>query len=147
MAGLEMTIEYKINDRVSVDEFIDLLHASGLAERRPAGDRECMAGMVSGSNLIVTARDGGRLVGIARSMTDFHYACYLSDLAVDRAYQCRGVGVELQRITQSQLGQHCTLILLAAPKAVGYYPRIGYENNPNCWVVRRDQRIGLNATE
>lgn len=79
-----MSIEYKVNSPVSVDQFIELLHESALGERRPVSDRECMEGMVKNSNLMVTAWRGEKLIGIARSMTDFHYACYLSDLAVNK---------------------------------------------------------------
>lgn len=90
-----MSIEYKINAPVSADQFIKLLAGSTLAERRPVDDWECMEGMVKNSNLMVTAWDGDKLVGIARSMTDFHYACYLSDLAVDGNYQKTGIGEKL----------------------------------------------------
>jgi predicted N-acetyltransferase YhbS len=137
-----MSIHYSVNDTVSVDEFVRVLNASGLGERRPVDDLECISGMLRNSNLVVTARLDGVLVGIARSMTDFHYACYLSDLAVDRSHQKKGIGVALQRLTQSQLGPRCRIILLAAPQAVGYYPRIGFEHNANCWIVGRNQVIG-----
>ena len=80
-------IEYKINTPILTEQFIDLLKSSTLAERRPVDDRECMDGMVNNSNLVVTAWDGDKLVGIARSITDFHYACYLSDLAVGKEHQ------------------------------------------------------------
>ena len=128
-----MSIKYKINVPVSTDQFIDLLQASGLGARRPVDDRACMQGMVENSNLMVSAWDGDRLVGISRSMTDFHYACYLSDLAVDRQFQGRGVGRRLQTITQEQLGPKCKLILVAAPAANAYYERLGFTNNPRCW--------------
>ena len=137
-----MKIEYKINEVVSVDEFIDVLERSGLSERRPVHDRVCMAGMLENCDLLVTARVDGLLVGVSRSLTDFHYACYLSDLAVDKRFQGKGVGIELQRRTQNELGPHCKLILIAAPKANNYYPKIGYTNRPNCWVVSKDQKIG-----
>ena len=137
-----MSIEYKINVPVSPDQFINLLQASGLGERRPVDDRVCMQGMVENSNLMVSAWNGDRLVGIARSMTDFHYACYLSDLAVDRRYQGRGVGRRLQTITQEQLGPKCKLILVAAPAAHAYYERLGFTNNPRCWMLERQQKIG-----
>ena len=137
-----MNIEYKINVPVSTDQFIDLMHASGLGERRPVDDRECMQGMVENSNLLVSAWDGEKLIGIARSMTDFHYACYLSDLAVDGQYQGDGVGRRLQTITQEQLGPKCKLILVAAPAVNGYYDRLGFTNNPRCWVLEREQKIG-----
>ena len=135
------SIEYRINAPVSADQFIDLLHSSTLAARRPVEDRDCMQGMVSNSNLMVSAWDGDRLVGIARSMTDFHYACYLSDLAVDRACQQSGIGKELQRLTQAQLGPKCKLILIAAPQANAYYEHIGFTNNPRCWVLERRTSI------
>ena len=136
-----MKIEYKVNAPVSADQFIELLRDSTLAGRRPVDDRECMAGMVSNSNLMVTAWDGGKLVGIARSMTDFHYACYLSDLAVHEKYQKRGIGRKLQALTQERLGARCKLILVAAPDANSYYEHIGYTNNPRCWILERDQSI------
>jgi GNAT superfamily N-acetyltransferase len=98
--------------------------------------------MVNNSNLMVTAWDGPELVGIARSMTDFHYACYLSDLAVHKRYQGNGIGIMLQAITRAQLGPKCRLILVAAPDANAYYGHIGYEHNPRCWVLERDREIG-----
>ena len=137
-----MSIDYKINAPVSADQFIDLLQRSTLGERRPIDDRACMEGMVANSNLMVSAWDGENLIGIARSVTDFHYACYLSDLAVDGRYQRQGVGKKLQVLTQAQLGPRCKLILLAAPAANSYYEHIGYTNNPRCWVLARDQAIG-----
>lgn len=136
-----MSIEYKINTPVSTDQFIDLLRESTLGERRPIEDRECMEGMVENSNLVITAWDGEKLIGIARSMTDFHYACYLSDLAVDKKYQNGGIGRKLQVITQEQLGTKCKLILIAAPAANSYYEYIGFTNNQRCWVLERGQSI------
>jgi len=138
---MEIDIFYKINQSITAEQFIDLLKKSTLAERRPVDDFPCMEGMVKNSNLMVTAWDGEKLVGVARSMTDFHYACYLSDLAVDKNYQKQGVGKQLQVITQQQLGDKCKLILLAAPQANTYYEHIGFSNNPRCWVLERDEKI------
>lgn len=137
-----MNIQYKINAPVSTDQFIELLLESTLGARRPIEDRSCMEGMVKNSNLMVTAWDNGALVGIARSMTDFHYACYLSDLAVHKKYQKKGIGKKLQALTQEQLGSKCKLILLAAPAANSYYEHIGFTNNQRCWVLDREKNIG-----
>jgi ribosomal protein S18 acetylase RimI-like enzyme len=136
-----MTVEYKTNQPITADQFVDLLRASTLAERRPVGDLDCIQGMVSNSNLTITAWDGDRLVGIARSMTDFHYACYLSDLAVHSDYQGSGIGRMLQHLTQQELGPRCKLILISAPSANSYYEHIGFTNNPRCWVLERHQNI------
>ena len=78
------------------------------------------------------------MVGVARSMTDFHYACYLSDLAVDKDYQHQGIGKQLLKLTKSQLNKHCKLILISAPAANDYYPRLGFKNNPRTWVLESD---------
>jgi hypothetical protein len=32
------------------------------------------------------------------------------------------------------------LILLAAPKAVDYYPHIGMQQHPSCWFIPRVER-------
>ena len=136
-----MSIHYKINEPISTDQFIKILVDSTLAERRPVDDRTCIEGMITNSNLIVSAWDHETLVGVARSVTDFHYAGYLSDLAVSKTYQRFGVGKQLQSLTQQQLGPHCKLILIAAPVANSYYEHIGYANNPRCWVLGRDNGI------
>lgn len=136
-----MSIEYRINESITTDEFIELLNNSTLGERRPVEDRVCMEGMISNSNLTVSAWKDGKLVGISRSVTDFHYACYLSDLAVSKEYQKSGIGKQLQILTQEQLGPKCKLILIAAPAANTYYERIGFTHNERCWVLDRDSRV------
>ncbi|WP_336407731.1 GNAT family N-acetyltransferase [Gallaecimonas kandeliae] len=126
-------IQYRVNDPISTEDFIDILNRSTLGERRPLEDRACMEAMVRHGNLCVTAWDGDLLVGLARSVTDFHYACYLSELAVDSRYQKGGIGKALIHHTKAQLGPHCWLTLIAAPAARDYYPHIGLERNPDCW--------------
>lgn len=122
-------------------QFTQLLKNSTLGGRRPMEDEECLAGMINNSNLIISAWDEGNLIGISRCVTDFHYCCYLSDLAVDKDYQSQGIGKELQIQTQKQLGPKCKLILISAPAANGYYQQIGFTNNERCWVLNRDESI------
>lgn len=136
-----MEITYKINEPITTGQFISLLEQSTLGERRPIEDRECMKGMITNSNLMVTAWNKELLVGIARSVTDFHYACYLSDLAVDKEYQRMGIGKQLQVLTKDQLRPKCKLILLAAPAAHSYYKHLGFTNNQRCWVLGSNQHI------
>ena len=129
-----MNITYEINKAVSATQFIDLLKKTNLAERRPLDDSECIKGMLDNSNLLISAWDGEHLIGVARAMTDFHYACYLSDLAVDEKDQNKGIGKHLLDLTQQQLGDKCKLILISAPSANNYYPLQNFVNNPRCWV-------------
>jgi GNAT superfamily N-acetyltransferase len=130
-------IEYAIEPRLSVVEFVDLLRRSTLAERRPVDQPETIAGMLTNADLIVTARLNEQLVGVARSLTDFSYCTYLSDLAVDEAFQRRGIGQALIRRSHDAAGSHTTLILLSAPAARDYYPHIGMRQHDSCWVGDR----------
>jgi ribosomal protein S18 acetylase RimI-like enzyme len=136
-----MPIRYETSQSISADEFIDLLQRSTLAERRPVGDRNCIEAMLRHANLLCTAWDGDLLVGVARSLTDFEYCCYLSDLAVDAQYQAMGIGKQLIRCTQSRLGGRAKIILLAAPKAQSYYPKIGFEAHSSAWILPASQQL------
>jgi ribosomal protein S18 acetylase RimI-like enzyme len=136
-----MSIHYEHSRVIGEDEFVDLLRRSTLAERRPVDDAKCIKAMLEHANLLCTAWDGKKLVGVARSLTDFEYCCYLSDLAVDEAYQRQGIGRELIRLTQSKLGSHAKIILLAAPKADGYYPRIGFERHSSVWILSANKKL------
>ncbi|TSD66273.1 GNAT family N-acetyltransferase [Inquilinus sp. KBS0705] len=127
-------IEYKREFSLNADEFIDVLSRSTLAERRPVNNPERIKEMCQNANLIVTARHNGKLVGIARSLSDFAFCTYLSDLAVDEAYQKQGIGVRLIRETKLQAPQ-AKLILLAAPKAQAYYPKTGMEQFSYCFLL------------
>lgn len=129
-------IEYSTNRKISIDEFISILERSTLAKRRPVDDRDCIAQMLENADLLVTAWDGDLLVGVARSVTDYGYCCYLSDLAVDVSYQKSGMGRALISHTREQIGVNCTLILLSAPAAMTYYPHIGFEHHPGAWIMR-----------
>jgi GNAT superfamily N-acetyltransferase len=128
-------IEYRSGNTITLDQMIDLYNASTLGERRPANDRQRMSKMLNNANLIVTAWDATNLVGIARSLTDFAYCTYLSDLAVRLSHQRQGIGKELIRQTRELGGADTRIILLSAPKAVDYYPHIGFTQHPSAWIL------------
>ncbi len=132
-----MPIIYAVEPDLPVEEFRSVLVASTLAARRPADDLQRLDKMLRHADLIVTARDGTRLVGIARSVTDFSYCCYLSDLAVDVAYQRRGIGKRLIDETRQKAGPLTSLILVSAPAAEGYYPKIGMQPIATGWTIKR----------
>ena len=134
-------IEYQLEPRLTADEFIDILVRSTLAERRPVDDRATIETMLAKADLILTARHDGLLVGISRSISDFSFCTYLSDLAVDDRYQGRGIGRELIRRTHCEVGLNTTLILLSAPKAETYYPHIGMTKHKSCWIVPRQPNV------
>ncbi len=136
-----MSFQYAIEPQLTPAEFIDVLHRSTLAERRPVDRPDLIQAMLENAAVIVTARDHGRLVGISRALTDFVYCTYLSDLAVDEAYQRRGIGRELIRQTHLAAGLQTALILLAAPKARSYYGHIGMTAHESCWYIPRTNAV------
>ena len=123
--------------RLDAAEYAALVRSAGLD--RPVDDPPRMAAILAGSNLVVTARDGaGRLLGAARSVTDFAWCCYLSDLCVEKGRQRGGIGRLLLAETKRAVGPGCMVLLLSTPSAMGYYPRLGMERAPNAFLVRRD---------
>ncbi len=133
----DINILYQLEPDLAVDEFIDVLRRSTLAERRPVDDLETIRGMLRRADIVMTARVAQQLVGVSRAITDFSYCTYLSDLAVDVAYQRRGIGRVLIQRTHEAAGLATTLILLAAPQAASYYPHIGMTRHDSCWMVPR----------
>lgn len=130
-----MEVEYKINQTITADQFIGLLSKTSLGARRPIDEIETIEAMLVNANLLVTAWQEDRLIGAARSVTDFAFCCYLSDIAVDESIQASGIGKTLIRMTKEALKPTCSLILLSAPQAVGYYPKIGFTQHNSAWVL------------
>ena len=85
-----VSIKYKAGNNLNLDQFIELYITSTLGERRPVHNREVMKAMLENADLIVTAWDGAKLVGITRTLTDFSNVAYLADLAVHLDYQKKG---------------------------------------------------------
>jgi GNAT superfamily N-acetyltransferase len=130
-------IRYRSNIKITAEEFIDLLKRSTLDQRRPVDEPDRIKKMLEHGNVLVTAWHDEKLVGISRALTDFSFCCYLSDLAVDETYQHKGIGKELIRITHEVAGPNTMLMLLAAPAAVKYYPKIGMERFEHCFIIKR----------
>ena len=129
-------VTYALEPDLSSAEFIDVLRRSTLSERRPVDKPAQIEQMLRHAAVIITARDAaGLLVGVSRAISDFAYCTYLSDLAVDQAVQRQGIGRELIRRTHEAAGRGTTLILLSAPAAREYYPHIGMQPHPSCWVI------------
>ena len=130
-----MEIIYRTDIRPDTEQIIDVYNSSGI--NRPTADNERIAKMYNNSNLIVTAWDNDKLVGISRSLTDFCYCCYLSDLAVRKDYQTSGIGKKLIELTKNEIGEQTALILLSAPTAMDYYPKVGFQKIDNAFLIKR----------
>ena len=133
-------IVYRNDLKISVKEFIDLLTRSTLDKRRPVNEPDRIKKMLEHGNILITAWSGNLLVGVSRAMSDFSFCCYLSDLAVDEAFQRQGIGKKLIEETHKVSGENTSLILLAAPAAVEYYPKVGMERFMDCFIIRRKSK-------
>lgn len=136
-----MHITYKLTPNLTSKDFIQVLKNSTLVERRPINDSETIKGMLDNADIIMTATHDDKIIGVARAVTDFHYCCYLSDLAVDTQYQNHGIGKELISKVQEQLHDKCKLILLSAPNATEYYPKVGFSRHNSAWTLAREAKI------
>ena len=130
-----MTIEYNFEKRPTADQIIELYNNADLP--RPTSDKERIQKMFDNSNLIVTAWDNDLLVGVSRSITDWAWACYLSDLAVRQEYKKEGIGRQLINLTKEKVGDQSMVLLLSVPTAMEYYPKIGFEKLDNSFIIHR----------
>ncbi len=127
-------LTYQLNTPLPASAVAAVFDASGI--RRPSHDLPRIERMFANADLVLSAWDGERLVGVCRALTDFSYCCYLSDLAVDRAYQHRGIGLELVERVRAAIGEEVALVLLSAPEAMDYYPRLGFDRIDNGFIIR-----------
>jgi len=130
-----MKIEYKTNVPLNVHDIIHLYRDSGL--NRPIDDVERITKMFAHSNLVISAWEQDTLIGVARSVTDFSFCCYLSDLAVSKAHQHKGIGKTLVKLTKEAAGDQSMLLLLSVSSAMDYYPKIGMEHINNAFLIKR----------
>lgn len=129
------SLAYKLNTPLRAEEVAEVFRTSGI--KRPVDDLIRIQAMIDHADLVLTAWDGDKLVGIARAITDYSYCCYLSDLAVNKAYQKTGIGTELVERLRGHLGEEVSLLLLSAPEAMEYYPRIGFKRIENAFLIPR----------
>ncbi|MFZ2844567.1 GNAT family N-acetyltransferase [Psychrobacter sp.] len=140
-------VTYQINSAITPEQFTDVLSKSSLGARRPLDNYYVIKGMLDNADLLVTAwvneeheeavnnsESNKKLIGVARCVTDFSYCCYLSDIAVDEAYQKQGIGKSMIKKIEQQLPPSCKIILLSAPQASDYYPKIGFTKHESAWV-------------
>lgn len=130
-----ITVEYRHNFPLDPVDVVRVFDQSGI--KRPTDNLPRIARMFAAPCLLLSAWVDGELVGLARSLTDYAYCCYLSDLAVNKHYQGLGIGKELVKRTQDIIGEEVSLILLSAPDAMSYYPTLGFEHAGNAYVIRR----------
>ncbi|WEK56008.1 MAG: GNAT family N-acetyltransferase [Candidatus Cohnella colombiensis] len=128
-------IHYSEEHKLKAVDVAQVFRSSGI--KRPVDDLDRIQQMIDQADVLISAWEDDKLIGIARSLTDYCYCCYLSDLAVDKAYQGKGIGKELIHRTQHIIGEQCSLVLISAPDAVSYYPHVGFEQSDRTFIIAR----------
>lgn len=128
-------IKYLYSKDIKTEDVCRVFSLSGI--RRPVEDIGRINRMIENSDIVITAWDEGKMIAVARAITDYSYCCYLSDLAVDKAYQKQGIGKELVNRIRAMLGEEVSLVLLSAPEAMDYYPKLGFNNTDKAFVIGR----------
>lgn len=130
-----MEITYKDSKDIKPEDISRVFMTSGI--KRPYQDLDRLDRMVKNSDIVITAWEDEKMIGIARDLTDYSYCCYLSDLAVDTDYQKRGIGEQLILKVREKIGEESSLVLLSAPGAVEYYPKVGFTNTDKAFLFPR----------
>lgn len=130
-----MDINYSFDKKPTTDQIIELYNNSGLP--RPTNDRARIQKMYDNSNLIVSAWHNDLLVGVSRSITDWVWSCYLSDLAVRDDYKKEGIGKKLINLTKEKVGDESMVLLLSVPTAMEYYPKVGFTKQESSFIINR----------
>lgn len=128
-------VTYKLAQEITAAQLIELFRSSGI--KRPLDQPERISNMIKHCDILYTAWDNDKLVGVARAISDFSYCCYLSDLAVAQSHQQQGIGEALIQHVREHLGDEVSLILLSAPSAIDYYPKVGFELASNAFLIKR----------
>jgi GNAT superfamily N-acetyltransferase len=127
-------VQFRTDVRPASAELVELFRAAQL--NRPLGDPERISRMYAASNLVVTAWEGERLVGVLRGWTDDNFDGYICDLAVHPEFQKLGVGRALLDAVRRGRPQ-VQFVVRASAIAREYYQGLGWQKIENGWFWPR----------
>lgn len=133
-------ISFQVESALSLNEFQFILENSGLSVRRPMEDPKLLERMLLGSNLLITARSDGQLVGFLRGLSDFCYRSFIADLAVSRSYQRKGIGRKLIQVARNQAPE-ARIILFSAEDAAPFYKKLGFHLHERCYQLKAGEEL------
>lgn len=134
-----MEIQFRINEKLHAKDVISVFRSSGIV--RPVDDEKRIQSMLDNSNLVVSAWNGAELIALARSVTDYAYCCYLSDIAVKKEHQKFGIGRTLIELTQEAIGEETMLLFLSNITALEFHPKKGFEKVENGYIIKRKTKL------
>jgi len=124
---------------LSVEDYVAVLRETSMRDRRPLANPARIARMLAGANFIVTARDDGMILGLARCITDGAWIAYCAELAVRENSQGRGIGKGILAKCSELLGPAIGFALLSEPGAVTFYEHAGMTRADGFFRARTDR--------
>ncbi|WP_424969308.1 GNAT family N-acetyltransferase [Dinoroseobacter sp. S76] len=116
-------IEYRTGIRPDRAQVVALYAANGWSS---AEDPDRLMAALRGSDHLICAFDGDRLVGLANAISDGSLVVYYPHLLVHLDAQGRGIGRGLMaRMAEKYSGFH-QQVLLAVTDAAPFYERVGF---------------------
>jgi GNAT superfamily N-acetyltransferase len=135
-----LSIVYAEEPGLTVEDYVAVLGETTMRSKRPLANRTRIAEMLRGANFIVSAREDGDILGLARCISDGAWIAYCAELAVRDSAQGRGIGAGLIRAAKDLLGPRMGLVLISEEEAVGFYSRIGMERMDRAFFITREDR-------
>ena len=127
-------MEYHVDDRaLEPEEFL------GFASRVWPGDYDVEKTRAALTRTLnITARDGERLAGCLRILTDGYFFGTITELLVLPEYQGRGVGSALLRLAR----EHAPTLLYfgAQPGVEGFYEKNGCKRSLQAYCIEPEGR-------
>jgi GNAT superfamily N-acetyltransferase len=118
-------IAYSLTKQIETAELIALYDAVGWSAY--TNSPETLLAAIQGSHTVVVARDGDRLVGLARSISDGASICYLQDILVHPGHHRAGIGRGLAELLFAQYPGVRQKVLLTddEPGQKAFYESLG----------------------
>ena len=123
----------------TIEDLCSLYDAVGWTSYTADPDR--LAAAIRGSSHVVAARQGERLVGLARAVSDDATIAYIQDILVRPEQQGRGIGRRLVQALLERYGHVRQKVLLTDDRQqqLAFYASLGFSN------TRELTRTPLNA--
>jgi len=118
-----MELNITLADRPEQEEVVALYRANGWSSaEKPA---QLMAALAN-SHALVTARSGGRLVGLGNAISDGHLVVYYPHMLVHPDFQRQGIGRAMMEALQARYAGFHQQMLTADGDAIAFYESLGF---------------------
>jgi len=114
-------IDYKINGRIIPDE-LDNFFQNWKSPPSP----ETKSKLLTGSYLVITARENGKLVGFLTAISDGTMHVFITLVEVLESHQRKRIGRRLMELAISNFKGYYDIVLITDPDKGEFYKKLGF---------------------